>query len=191
MNCTKLAKIAFYPTTLILVTAGARAENEPKRVFIVQSYEKGHVCGEPQAEGELASLAKAGWVVGRNLTVGTYYMDTYRTNTTPEAMQREGENALAEIAKFKPDIVFANDDAADAQVMMPLIGRTDISVVVSGMNGQPEMYNERKHFMDSRAHPGGNVTGVYEKLYAAQAVKVMVQAIPGLSQAKVVMIGPH
>jgi len=38
MNCTKLAKIAFYPTTLILVTAGARAENEPKRVFIVQSY---------------------------------------------------------------------------------------------------------------------------------------------------------
>jgi ABC-type uncharacterized transport system substrate-binding protein len=188
MNCAKLAKVAFCATALILVTAGARAENEAKRVFIVQSYEKGHVCGEPQAEGELASLAKAGWVVGRNLTVATYYMDTYRTNTTPEAMQREGENALAEIAKFKPDIVFANDDAADAQVMMPLIGRTDISVVVSGMNGQPEMYNERKHFMDSRAHPGGNVTGVYEKLYAAQAVKVMVQAIPGLSQAKVVMI---
>jgi len=160
----------------------------PKRIYIVQSYEKGHVCGEPQAEGELASLAKAGWVVGKNLTVATYYMDTYRTNTSPEAIRSEGDKALAEIAKFKPDIVFANDDSADSQVMMALIGNPDISVVVSGMNGQPEMYNERKHFMESRAHPGGNVTGVYEKLYAAQAVKVMVQAIPGLAQAKVVMI---
>ncbi len=59
----------------------------PKRIYIVQSYEKGHVCGEPQAEGELASLAKAGWVVGKNLTVATYYMDTYRTNTSPEAIR--------------------------------------------------------------------------------------------------------
>ena len=78
MNFAKLTKVAFFATTLILATAGAKAENEAKRVFIVQSYEKGHVCGEPQAEGELASLAKAGWVVGRNLTVATYYMDTYR-----------------------------------------------------------------------------------------------------------------
>jgi hypothetical protein len=115
-------------------------------------------------------------------------MDTYRTNTTPEAMRREGEKALAEIAEFKPDLVFANDDAADAQVMMPLIGRSDVAVVFSGMNGQPEMYNESKHYMDSRAHPGSNVVGVYEKLYAAQALKVMVQAVPGLVQAKAVMI---
>jgi hypothetical protein len=188
MNFVKIAGVVLCATILILASSTARAANEPKRVFIVQSYEKGHVCGEPQAEGELASLAKAGWVQGQNLTVATYYMDTYRTNTTPEAMHREGERALAEIEKFKPDIVFANDDSADAEVMMALIGRKDISVVVSGMNGQPEMYNERKHYLDSRAHPGSNVTGVYEKLYAAQAVKVMTQAIPGLSEAKVVMI---
>jgi hypothetical protein len=34
--------------------------------------------------------------------------------------------------------------------------------------------------MDSRAHPGSNVTGVYEKLYVAQSLKVMAQAVPGL-----------
>jgi ABC-type uncharacterized transport system substrate-binding protein len=60
--------------------------------------------------------------------------------------------------------------------------------VFSGMNGQPEMYNERKHYMENWAHPGSNVTGVYEKLYAAQAVKVMEQAVPGLRGAKIVMI---
>ena len=63
-----------------------------------------------------------------------------------------------------------------AEVMMPLVGRDDISVVFSGMNGQPEMYDKRKHYVDSWAHPGSNVTGLYEKLYAAQAVKVMEQA---------------
>ena len=87
--------------------------------------------------------------------------------------------------------MFANDDAAVAEVMMPSGRPRCISVVFSGMNGQPEMYNERKHYMESWAHPGSNVTGVYEKLYAAQAVKVMEQAVPGLRGKKVVMITDH
>jgi ABC transporter substrate binding protein len=178
---------ALLGTLAVLAAGPAFAENPKKRVYIVQSYEAGHVCGEPQAEGELQSLAEGGWIVGRNLEVKAYYMDTYRTNTTPEAMRREGEKALQEINEFKPDLVFANDDAAVAQVMMPLVGG-DIPIVFSGMNDQPEMYDQRKHFMESWAHPGSNVTGVYEKLYAAQAVKVMEQAVPGLRGAKVVMI---
>ena len=175
---------------LALTDAPAFSQNPPKRIYIVQSYEPGHVCGEPQAEGELQALADGGWTVGRNLEVRTYHMDTYRTNTSPESMQREGENALQQISEFKPDIVFTNDDAAVAQVMLPLIGG-NIPVVFSGMNGQPEMYNERKHYMESWAHPGSNVTGVYEKLYAAQSLKVMEEAIPQLRGAKAVMITDH
>jgi ABC-type uncharacterized transport system substrate-binding protein len=181
---------ALFGALALLAAGPAYSENPPKRVYIVQSYEAGHVCGEPQAEGELKSLALGGWTVGRNLEVKTYYMDTYKTNTSPESMHREGQKALAEISEFKPDLVFVNDDAAVAEVMMPLVGG-NIPFVFSGMNGQPEMYNERKHFMESWAHPGGNVTGVYEKLYAAQAVKVMEQAVPGLRGAKVVMITDH
>jgi len=177
-------------TLALLTSRPAFSENPSKRVYIVQSYEVGHVCGEPQAEGELQSLAAGGWTVGRNLQVKTYYMDTYKVNTSPEAMHTQGQNALKEIGEFKPDLVFVNDDAAVAEVMMPLVGG-DIPVVFSGMNGQPEMYNERKHFMESWAHPGGNITGLYEKLYAAQAVKVMEQAVPGLRGAKVVMITDH
>ena len=181
------ARLALLGTLAFLATTPALAQHAPKRVYIVQSYEAGHVCGEPQAEGELQSLAAAGWIVGRNLEVKTYYMDAYITNTSPESMRREGQNALREIEEFKPDLVFANDDAAIAQVMMPLVGGS-IPIVFSGMNGQPEMYNERKHYMDSWAHPGSNVTGVYEKLYAVQAIKVMEQAVPGLRGSKVAMI---
>jgi putative ABC transport system substrate-binding protein len=173
----------------MLAPVAALGQSQPaKRIYIVQSYEKGHVCGEPQAEGILEALAAGGWVVGRNLTVRSYYMDTYLTNATLEAMQAQGQKALQEIAEFKPDIVFVLDDAAARQVMMPLVGRNDVAVVFSGMNGQPEMYNESKKFMDSRAKPGSNVTGVYEKLYAALSLKVMTQAVPQLRTGKVVMI---
>jgi hypothetical protein len=75
---------------LQLTTVTAIAQSQPaKHIYIVQSYEKGHVCGEPQAEGILDALAE----VGRNLTAQTYYMDTCRTNATPEAMKSEGQKA--------------------------------------------------------------------------------------------------
>jgi putative ABC transport system substrate-binding protein len=185
---TRAVAIAGVTATLPASALAQASAQPPKRIYIVQSYEKGHVCGEPQAEGILDALSVAGWAVGRNLTVRSYYMDTYRTNATLEAMQAEGQKALREIAELKPDIVFVLDDAAVRQVMMPLVGRTDLAIVFSGMNGQPEMYNELKKHVDSRAHPGSNVTGVYEKLYAAQSLKVMAQAVPQLLGAKAVMI---
>ena len=182
------AACAAIVTAVLLAPLAALGQSQPpKRIYIVQSYERGHVCGEPQAEGILEALAAAGWSEARNLAVKTYYMDTYRKNATPEAMHQEGLNALQEISEFHPDIVFALDDAAVAQVMMPLVG-SDMPVVFSGMNGQPEMYNERKKYMNSWAHPGSNVTGLYEKLYAAQSLKVMAEAVPGLRGAKAVMI---
>src|SRR5471032_3322432 len=80
---------------LQLTTTAVLAQAQPaKRIYIVQSYEKGHVCGEPQAEGILDALAAGGWKVGTNLTVQSYYMDTYRTNATPDAMKAEGQKAL-------------------------------------------------------------------------------------------------
>jgi ABC-type uncharacterized transport system substrate-binding protein len=174
---------------LALAPVPTAAQTPPtKKIYIVESYEKGHVCGEPQAEGIIQALAAGGWRVGENLSVKQYWMDTYRTNATLEAMQEQGQKALEEIAAFKPDIVFVIDDAAVRQVMVPLLGRSDVSVVFSGMNGQPEMYDAMKKYLDSRAHPGGNATGVYEKLYAAQSLKVMAQAVPQLRGAKAVMI---
>jgi putative ABC transport system substrate-binding protein len=185
---TTAASVAGLATTFPHSVMGQGSAQATKRIYIAQSYEKGHVCGEPQAEGILEALSAGGWSLGRNLTVRSYYMDTYRTNATPEAMQTEGQKALQEISEFKPDIVFVLDDAAARQVMMPLVGRSDVSIVFSGMNGQPEMYNGLKKFMDSRSHPGSNVTGVYEKLYAAQSLRVMAQAVPQLRGAKAVMI---
>src|ERR1039458_1143777 len=100
-----LAAVFLSLILLAAVTPASAQLQTTKRVYILESYEKGHVCGEPQAEGILQALASAGWTPGKNLLVKQYWMDTYRTNVTLEAMQQQGQIALAEIAEFKPDIV--------------------------------------------------------------------------------------
>lgn len=174
--------------TLIVAQPSLGQSKPPKRAYLVLSQEPGHPCGEPQAEGVLEALAAAGWRTSQNLTVKRQYMDQYITNVTPEALREVGQKTIADIEAFKPDILFALDDASIAFVMMPLIGRSDFPIVFSGMNAQPEMYNGQAKFMESRARPGGNVTGMYEQLYVAQSLRVMMEAVAGLRGNKAVMI---
>ncbi|MHC4638702.1 MAG: ABC transporter substrate-binding protein [Planctomycetota bacterium] len=164
------------------------AGQEAKRVYIVASYEKDHICGGPQEEGVIKGLNKTGWFEGMNLKIKRYYMDTKRKNTTPEAMKKEADIVFRQIKEFKPEVLVVFDDNAFREVALPLAGGKDLPVVFSGMNGQPESYNVKKHFMDKRERPGGNITGVYEKLYVVRSVIVMQSAIPGLKGKKIVGI---
>lgn len=161
-----------------------------KSVFIVASYEEGHICGGPQEEGVLKGLAGEGYVEGQNLLVERYYMDTKRNNTTKELMKQQGKAALEQIQAVKPDVVVVIDDNAFREVGIPLAGRDDLSVVYTGMNGQLENYNKIKHIVDSREHPGGNVTGVYEKLYVERSLRVL-KAIPGITGNTFVFISDY
>jgi ABC transporter substrate binding protein len=159
-----------------------------KRVFIVASYQKDHVCGGPQEKGILRGINREGWFEGMNLEARRFYMDTKRKNTGPEAMKRLAKEALGLIDEFAPDVVVVVDDNAFREVGLALAGRPDLAVVFTGMNGQPEAYNAAQPFMETREKPGLNVTGVYESLYAARSLKVMQAAIPDLKGRKVVGI---
>jgi ABC-type uncharacterized transport system substrate-binding protein len=156
----------------------AVSKNLPK-VFIVMSYEQGNVCGQPQEDGVIEALEKAGFKDGETVKIYHFYMDTKRTYNTPAAIEKRGAMALEEIKRIKPDVVVTIDDNAARTVMLPLIG-TDIPVVFSGINKQPEDYNKIKHFMDSRKRPGSNVTGVYEKRHIATAFRIMKSILPSL-----------
>ena len=139
---------------IVMLSLTSAASAEEKRVFIVASYEKNHVCGWPQEQGVLKGLSREGWFEGINLKVERYYMDTKRKNTSPEAMKKAAAEALAEIDAFKPDILVTLDDNAFREVGLQMAGRQDVATVFSGMNGQPEMYNDKKRFMNSREKPG-------------------------------------
>jgi ABC-type uncharacterized transport system substrate-binding protein len=151
--------------------------------MIVHSYERDHICGAPQADGVVAALREAGWVIGENLQVLPFYMDTKKTHTTPEAIREQARIALRLVDEFGPEVVVVLDDNAIREVMLPLVNRDDVSVVFSGMNGQPEAYNEKASFMKNKQQPGSNVTGVYEKLWASKSLVVMNAALENLNKA--------
>ena len=153
------------------------------RVMIVHSYEQDHICGAPQEDGVVSALKDAGWVNGENLKILPYYMDTKKTHTTPEAIREQGRVALRLVNEFAPDVVVVLDDNAIREVMLPLVGRNDVSVVFSGMNGQPETYNEIKPYMKNKQRPGSNVTGVYEKLWANKSLVVMTAALGNINKS--------
>ncbi len=161
-------------------TGTASGEGHPARVMIVHSYDQHHICGAPQAKGIVESLAANGWRQGRNLVINSFYMDTKKTYTTPQAIRERANFALSSIQKFDPDVVVVLDDNAIREVMLPLVGKDDVSLVFSGMNGQPEDYSRKTHFMESLSRPGQNVTGVYEKLYVHKSLVVMNAALAEL-----------
>jgi len=169
-----------------LVAGSAWADS--KRVYIAASYEKSHVCGWPQEQGVIKGLSKEGWFEGMNLEVKRFYMDTKRKNTTSEAMKKVAAEVLTEIDAYKPHVLVTLDDNAFREVGLHFVERPDMAVVFSGMNGQPEKYNAKKPYMNSRENPGGNITGVYEKLYVVRSMKVMERAVSGLKGGKIVGI---
>lgn len=150
------------------------------RVFILHSYEADHVCGQPQHDGVLSALRKAGFRKEENLVVGAYYMDTKRKNNTDDLIRQQAELARQEMEKFAPDLLITLDDNAFRTVALPLAG-TNLPIVFSGLNSLPEDYNRKRHFMASRSAPGGNITGVYEKLHIADAIRVHSKLFPGKS----------
>ncbi len=174
--CLLLFSFLLTSLSLCICTNRAQASGSPKKVFILQSYELGQICGHPQYEGAVAALNQAGWRQGLNIEFATYCMDTKVTNNTPELIEQQAAIALKIIASFKPDVLITIDDNAFRSVALPLVD-SGLPIVFSGLNIQPEDYNRQQPFMKSRQRPGGNVTGVYEKLHVLEAVRVISKII--------------
>lgn len=150
-------------------------------VFIVHSYRLDNICGEPQQQGVLESLAEAGFNQGDNLVVHTYAMDTKKVNNTPELIDRQADIVLEKVKEIKPDVLVLLDDNAFSAVGLRLVD-SGVNVVFSGMNGQPEDYDRKVKWMDSRSKPGHNITGVYEKLHFIDACRVQKKILPDLEK---------
>ncbi len=154
------------------------------RLYILHSYEENHVCGQPQHDGVIEALGKAGFALGKQFGLKTFHMDVKRKNNTPELMRRQASLAMESILEFSPDILVTLDDAAFSLVGLEAQAR-GISVVFSGINRTPEFYDGKKEFMENRTRPGGRVTGVYEKLHIADAFRVHAKMFPDIDKIRV------
>ncbi|NNJ92667.1 MAG: hypothetical protein HKP55_13410 [Gammaproteobacteria bacterium] len=158
--------------------------HEAKRVFILHSYENNHVCGKPQSMGVQRALLQAGYGID-DLVLASYAMDSKRKNNTPDLLAEQAEIALKKILEFKPDVLVTLDDNAFRTVGLKLVN-TDIQIVFSGMNNIPERYNEITKWMNTTNNPGYNITGVYEKIHFATAVKVQKNIQPGMKKILII-----
>jgi len=156
----------------------------PHRVFILHSYEANHVCGQPQHDGVVTVLKREGFKEKENLVFQVYFMDTKRKNNTPELIEEQASLAVEKIRFFRPHVLVTLDDNAFRTVALRLVD-SPTPIVFSGMNSQPEDYNKIRPFMDSRFLPGHNITGVYEKLHIADAIKVHSRLFPGLKKIRI------
>lgn len=161
------------------------ADTAAKTLFIVSSYASDDLCGFPQYKGVLEALAKAGFKDGKNIKIYSYAMNSKKKNNTPDLILSQAEIVLAKIKDVHPDAVVVVDDNAFGSVALKLLD-SDIPVVFSGLNGQPEDYNDTVKWMNSRQKPGHNITGVVEKLHFVEAFKVQKKIIPGLTKAVVI-----
>lgn len=175
----------FIFVSLLFISPDLQAK-ERKRVFILHSYEKDHVCGQPQHDGVIESLSRSGFQVGDNLEVQTYYMDTKRTNTSAKLMARQATAALEEINIFSPDVLVTIDDNAYRTVALQLID-SPVAIVFSGLNGQPRAYNTIAKAVETWEKPGHNVTGIYEKLYFVEALHVHEKLFPSFGRTLVLI----
>ncbi len=175
--------------TVLFLFSGAYSHvfaGTPARLFILHSYEKGHVCGQPQHDGIVAELKERGYTLGEDLKIKPYYMDTKKKNNTPELIREQANLARKKIRNFAPDILITLDDNAFKHVGLKFVD-SGTPVVFSGMNGQPEKYDRLVPFMDSWEHPGHNITGVYEKLHISDAARVHSKLFPELEKLTILV----
>ncbi len=109
--------------------------------------------------------------------IRAYYMDTKRKSNTPDLIHAQAVKALEEIRLSRPKVLVNLDDNAFREVALKPVD-SPVSIVFSGLNGQPEAYDKRIPCILSRSNLGHNVTGVYEKLHIGDAIRVHSTLLP-------------
>ncbi len=140
------------------------------KVLVVQSYHQGYAWVDDIDTGINRALASAGY------EVKTFYMDTKR-KTGEEWKVQSGQDAMAMVESFKPDVVITADDNAQKYFAQSLAGKPGApQVVFCGVNADPADYG----------FPAANVTGIIERPHFAQTIGMYQKINPAAK--KLVMI---
>lgn len=134
---------------------------EPARIFYVNSYHPGYGSSDDVMQGIEETLE------GNNVELETFFLDTKRKSTAEEA-EASARRALADIERFKPDVLIVSDDNAVKDLVVPHFNRTGLPVVFCGVNWSAAHYNL-----------GENVTGMLEVLPLRELLSEIISSYPG------------
>ena len=148
-------------TVALLVLAGlcgtVFADQNPRRILIVDSYHRGYAWSDGIRDGirEVLGLTDSVtdlMVGGDDLLARVVFMDTKR-NPDPLWSRDAARRALDVLESWRPDVVIVSDDNAVRDLVVPhLLGR-ELPVIYCGVNWDAGVYGL----------PAANVTGMVEQ----------------------------
>ena len=159
------------------------------RIFVVSSYHREYLWSQDTNKGlcaafrdfkfldndqQVAAYTKNDLVETDTVVIRKAWMDTKRKNNKDEIAATTNA-VINEIKLFKPDLVFLGDDNATNFIGAHLYS-TAVPVVFWGVDFNPSAYG----YLDSMAHPGHNVTGVYQSGYFKESLDVLKKLYPDL-----------
>jgi ABC-type uncharacterized transport system substrate-binding protein len=158
--------LAFTFISLLGLSLLASSALAQKKVLIVQSYHAEYDWTDGVSNAIIGILDRAG------IQHRTFYMDTKRKSGL-EWKEESGRAAEKEMLSYNPDVVIAVDDDPQEYLVKKYAGNEKFQFVFCGMNGELETYG----------YPAKNITGILERTYADQSVKLLSQIIPGVKKA--------
>lgn len=153
---------------------------ERQRVLLLHSYHEEYIWLQNVNRGILQALEEERYFPEKNIQVESFYMDTKR-KTTPEWKESVAVQAIEKITAWKPHVVIASDDNAQAYVVKKLAG-TATPFVFLGVNADPMDYG----YLQSPESPGGNVTGCIERERFELSLALLKQLVPGIQRIAVI-----
>ena len=153
----------------------AASAQQPERVrrlgVLISGIAEADAEGQARVTALRLGLLEHGWVEGRNLEID------YRWGGANPSQIR---GYAAELATLKPDVIFAAPSSALAEVQRVTRAIPIVFAQVSDPVGAG--------FVDSLAHPGGNITGfaLYEFAVGAKWLELLKQIAPSVSRIAVI-----
>ena len=136
------------PAFLLILHLFSACENQPKRVFYVNSYHQGY----PPSD-EVFDAIRHVFDTVQGIQLESFFLDSKR-NPSPESIAENVKLALEKIQQFKPHLIIASDDDAVKYLVVPHFKGKEIPVVFCGVNWSASQYGL----------PASNVTGMLEVL---------------------------
>lgn len=145
-------------------------EDRPIKILWINSYHD-----YPWTDGQIKAFEEVFEKENIEIEVKQFNMDTKNKDSEDEKLYA-GSKAKELINSWKPDLIYATDDNAQMYVVADYID-SDIPIVFSGVNREPEFYGFEK---------SKNVAGVLERYPFSQAIDFMKQLYPHAKKIAVI-----
>ncbi len=144
-------------------------QNKEFKILHIMSYHSPWKWTDDQFNGFKYALK------GMSIQYKVFQMDSKR-NTFEDRLQKASREAIEIIDTWQPDLVYANDDIAQARIVSHYVNK-ETPFVFSGVNANPIKYG----FLGS-----SNVTGIMEQEHFIETVNLLKEIVPNVKKVAVI-----